>query len=341
MAIAQARFGSLRMEGQDAFRLTRALALSILIHLVVVGGYKTGQKLGIWQSIQLPRWLHPPGLLTNLIPKKPTPAQPKPEEIPLVFLDVSPAQEIVEPPKDAKFYSDRNSQAANPDPKKDLLVPEIDGKQTHVPKTEDVLQPTLPMLQPKQVPDVAAEPQPEVKPKTTQTPGDLVMAKPDLEPKKGEDEGTKKGDQEAPKPKPPRTIAEALARLGENKLVGMKMKQDGGVHRTLEISSMDARGTEFGAYDAYLVRVIANRWYQLLDGLSFAADGYGKVVLEFDLHFNGRVTDMKMTDRSVGESLGLVCEKAVMDPAPFNPWSAEMRRMLGEVRHIQFTFHYE
>src|SRR6516164_6684548 len=148
MAIAQARAGSLRMEGQDAFRLARAFALSILLHLVIVGGYKGGQKLGIWQSIHLPKWLHPPGLLTNLIPKKPAPAQTKPEEIPLVFVDVSQAQETPEPPKDAKFYSDKNAQAANPEPKKDLVVPEVDGKQTHVPKAEDVLQPTLPVLQP-------------------------------------------------------------------------------------------------------------------------------------------------------------------------------------------------
>jgi hypothetical protein len=329
------------MEGQDAFRLARAFALSILLHLVIVGGYKGGQKLGIWQSIHLPKWLHPPGLLTNLIPKKPAPAQTKPEEIPLVFVDVSQAQETPEPPKDAKFYSDKNAQAANPEPKKDLVVPEVDGKQTHVPKAEDVLQPTLPVLQPNPPPDVAADPQPEVKPKTTQSPGDLVMAKPDLEPKKGEDEGAKKGEEEPKKPRPPRTIAEALARLGENKLVGMKMKQDGGVKRELNISSFDVRATPFGDYDAYLVRVIATRWYHLLDQLSFASDGYGKVVLDFDLHFDGRVTDMKMTDRSVGEALGLVCEKAVMDPAPFNAWSAEMRRMLGEVRHIQFTFHYE
>jgi hypothetical protein len=336
--MAQAREGSLRMEGQDGFRLARAFALSLAVHLLVVGGYKVGHKLGIWQAMHLPAWIHPPGMLTELIKKKESPPRPKLEEIPLVFLDVSPAQETPEPPKEAKYYSDKNSLAANPVPKEVQTVPEVDGKQTHVAKTEDTLHPTLPQIQPEPKGEPASEPQPEVKPRASQPVGDLVMAKPDPTPAKGDDDAQK------PPPKPPskpRTIEEALARLGDNRLVGQKMKQEGGVRRTLDISSFDAKATEFGAYDNYLVRVIANRWYGLLDQLSFASDGYGKVVLDFTLHFDGRVTDMNLTDRTVGEALGLVCEKAVMDPAPFKPWSVEMRRMLGESRHIQFTFHYE
>ena len=333
--MAQMRSGSLRMGGKDASRIARALALSICLHLVVVGGYRLGNKLGIWQAMRVPAWLRPPGMLTELFKKKDDRVQPpKPQEIPLVFIDVSPAQATPEPPKDAKFYSDKNALAANPNPKKDLNVPEIDGRQTHVAKTEDVPKPTLPILSPTPTPPAltAPEPEPELKPRATLTPGDLVMAKPDPVLQKGE------GD--APKPRP-RTVEEALARLGDNKLPGPKMKQDGGARRTLDISSFDVRATPFGDYDAYLVSLIAHRWYSLLDQQSFASDGYGKVVLDFNMHSDGSVTDMKITEHTVGEGLALLCQFAVVQQSPYKHWSIEMRRMFGESRHIQFTFHYE
>ena len=38
--------------------------------------------------------------------------------------------------------------------------------------------------------------------------------------------------------------------------------------------------------------------------------------------------------------LGLICQKAVLDPAPFGAWPSDMRRTLGNTRNIQFTFHY-
>jgi hypothetical protein len=49
---------------------------------------------------------------------------------------------------------------------------------------------------------------------------------------------------------------------------------------------------------------------------------------------------MTMVDNNVGEVLGLLCQKAVLDPAPFAAWPSDMRRMLGDSRQIRFTFYY-
>ena len=89
------------------------------------------------------------------------------------------------------------------------------------------------------------------------------------------------------------------------------------------------------------VDAIQNRWYALLDERNYAAESRGKVVLQFVLHPDGRVTDMTMPDNSSGEVLGYICQKAVLDPAPFPAWPIEMRRMIGENRQIQFTFYYD
>jgi len=92
--------------------------------------------------------------------------------------------------------------------------------------------------------------------------------------------------------------------------------------------------------DAALVEAISQRWFTLLDERDYASDSRGKVVLQFALHYDGRVSDMNMAENTTGEVLGLICQKAVLDPAPFAAWPSDMRRILGDVRHIQFTFYY-
>ena len=63
-------------------------------------------------------------------------------------------------------------------------------------------------------------------------------------------------------------------------------------------------------------------------------------MLHFSLHYDGRVTDMTVSETTVSEVLSLLCQKAILDPAPFTTWPAEMRRMMGESRNIQITFYY-
>lgn len=135
----------------------------------------------------------------------------------------------------------------------------------------------------------------------------------------------------------PRTIKEALARRAESGLVGEKMKQDGGVSR-LGISALDARGMAFGAYDAAVIQAIQKRWYSLLESRPTPR---GKVVVEFRMHFDGRVTDVKVNDADVGELYSLFCQKAIQDPAPYPRWPSDMRRqMQADHRDVRFSFFY-
>lgn len=336
MSVAGISIGSVRQERAESSRLVWAFIISMVVHLLIFGGYETGRKLQWWENAHWPAWLLPVKRLADALKKKDSlrAAQPlQPQAPPLLFVDVNPENASVEAPKNATHYSSLNSQAANPEQDKDSNLPKITGEQKHEPKTEDVprhitasLQPTLP------TPPVQAPPQEEVKAKPAQPPGDLAMAKPDPNPAK--DPG------EAPHVRP-RTIKEALARLQDNRLVGQKMKQDGGVRRRLDTSLFDAVATPFGEYDRFLIEAIKNRWYALLDERSYASDTRGKVVLQFVLHPDGRITEMNMSDNTAGEVLGYICQKAVLDPAPFPAWPNEMRRMIGENRPIQFTFYYD
>lgn len=342
------RAGSLRQERAELSRLAWAFAISMILHLLIFGGYEAGKRMHWWENAHWPAWLSPIKRLADALKKK-EPAQPlqplQPQQPPLLFVDVDPAQASQEAPKKATHYSSVNAIAANPDIDKESNLPKISGTQTHVQKTESVaknkpvpLQPTPPVATPAKETQEAAKAQPKPKPKPKQAPGDLAMAKPDLNPSK---EPPPKEPGEEPHTRP-RTIKEALARLqNNNPLLGQKMKQEGGVHRKLDTSLFDTVATPFGAYDQSLIDAIQTRWYALLDERGYALDTRGKVVLQFVLHPDGRVTGMAMSENTAGDVLGYICEKAVLDPAPFPAWPMEMRRMIGENRPIQFTFYYD
>ena len=335
MSIAGMRGWSLRPERAEVSRLAWAFALSLACHLLVFGTYETGKKYNVWQNLHWPAWLHAPQVLKQLLVRKETPPPQRPlQDIPLMFVNVNPALATADAPKNAKYYSDKNSRAANPEPDKITDIPKINGKQPDVPKTEDVPREKFTPLQPTRAVQPAQEEMPEIKPKPAYTPGDLTMAKPSPTPRKTE------GDANEAKPPRPRTINEALARQQNNQLPGEKMKQEGGVQRRHEMASLDTKATPFGDYDRALVDAISQRWYTLLDQREYASDSRGKVVLQFHLHYDGRITEMNVSENTAGEVLGFLCQKAVLDPAPFAAWPSDMRRTLGNVRSIQFTFYY-
>ncbi len=332
MSVAGTPSGTLRLERAEASRLAWAFGVSLLVHLLLVGGYYAGQKALVWYELHRPAWLQSKVLDEFLKRNKPAaPTTPEPEQPPLLFVEVSPAQATPEPPKDAKYYSDKNSQAANPDTSKDTNLPEISGKQTEYVRTEDVPRKEFTPLQPVPPAPKATEEQPEVKAKPTQPPGDLTMAKPDLKPRKEEGE--------TPLPRP-RTLQEAYARQPDKRLAGQKMKQEGGVRRHLEISSLDAKATPCGAYDYAFIQAVQQRWFALLDEWGYTSESRGKVILRFVLHYDGRITDMETGENTAGEVLSLLCEKAIRDPAPYARFTSEMRHEVGDTRNIQFTFFY-
>jgi len=319
----------LRLDRPEISRLAWAFAISIALHLLSYGGYELGKRLNVWEQLRLPAWLQRPKLLAS-VPKQP--ANPVHQEAPLMFVNVSPSQATPEPPENAKFYSSKNSKAANPDADKDTDMPKISGKQTQVVKAEDTPRTKFDQLQP-DFAQLARERQAEqAKARATQPSGDMVMAKPDVTLRQGD--GTTEHSR-------PRTIAEAMRRQNRTQLVGEKMKQDGGVNRVRLEASFDAKSTLFGSYDAALIEAVQSRWYDLLEQVSYNSYRSGRVVMQFHLHYDGRITDLAIVESTVGDMLALMCQKAIFDPAPYDKWSQEMRQTADkDYRDIVFTFYY-
>src|SRR5690242_6958040 len=140
MSVAGAAVGSLRQERAELSRLAWAFGISMLLHLLIFGGYELGKRQHWWENAHWPAWLSPIKKLADALKKKePASFQPlQPQEPPLLFVDVNPANASPEAPKKATHYSSVNSQAANAQIDKESVLPKISGEQKHVAKTEDV-----------------------------------------------------------------------------------------------------------------------------------------------------------------------------------------------------------
>jgi hypothetical protein len=321
VAVTNEKVDSVRLNRFESKRLLWAIVISLALHFLGWGGYELGKKTGLWQKLHWsPR--------QQLAQKKVSPA-PVQESEPSIFLDVDPDQATPEPPKDAKYYSAKNSRAANIAADKDLNQPKLDGKQKDVPKTKDV--PRAPNAKP-QPPQPAPQPKKEeqpAQPKPTELLGDTKLAKLETSPEKNEE-----------KPERPRTVREALAQRSAL-MPSMQMQQDGGTRRQALVPSLDAKSTPFGDYDSRFVGAVTQRWYDLLDSQRFAQDRSGKVTLRFHLNYDGTISNMEILENTVGDLLGYVCSQAVTDPSPFAPWPSDMRRMVGaNFREMTFTFYY-
>lgn len=315
------KIDSLRLNRFESKRLLWALVLSLLAHLLVWGGYELGKKYHLWE-----RWHWPAAL--RLAQKKTPPPAVVPESEPTIFLDVDPDQVSPDAPKNAKYYSAKNSRAANPEAERDVNQPKLTGKQADVPKVREAPRAPITKPQPTTAPPTPQKEQETAPPKPTEEPGETKLAKFDLSPEKKET------------PEKPRTLKEARAQSSPLR-PSIPMQQDGGTRRRALLPSFDSKSTAFGEYDAKIVEAISQRWYDLLDSQKFAQDRTGQVTLRFHLNANGTVSDMTVLKSTVGDLLSYVCQQAVTDPAPFETWPSDMRRAIGaNFREITFTFYY-
>jgi hypothetical protein len=359
MARAHDDFSSLRFSRTEILRLIVALLLSALLHLVIWGGYHTGEKMGWWQKWHVPAWLH---LKQKSFPLQ---AQMVHNEEPTIFVDVSHAD--ADAPQQSRFYSDKNSRAANP-VLANANVPRIEGSQSVVPKTEDAARPVkaasptppepanqvakaasaenakadktpeLPKLQPSMPPPSPQPAEAVDDPAAPPTPGETDLPQPKKFNPVSMPTPTANASAQS-QPVRPRTLKQALAQ--RDQIPGRQMQQDGGVARHADWAALDVKSSQFGDYDREIVEAVSQRWYDLLDSRRFAQDRSGKVMLRFKLKPDGSIIEMQTLENTVGELLGYLCQEAIEEAAPFAKWPPDMVRMIGaNYREITFTFYY-
>ena len=319
--------------------LVTALVLSLLIHLLLLGAWKIGDQFGWWKHTpewlnQWTRWLARTDLkvFPRMIEVRPQARPPQPPVIPMTFVEVDPETVTTEAPKDAKYYSSKNAKASNPDPAVEIEKPKIDGKQDKVVRVMDNEKPKPFPLQPSAPPPPKEEP-PAPPPPAEVKPGDMAARKPT----EGIDAATDTSQAQTKPRERPRKLADARAARGM--LQGEKIRQDGGVSNRGRVA-FDTRQTPFGEYDAAFIAAVEQCWHRLLEDHR-GNQRSGWVVVDFRLNSDGRITDLNIQSNNTGEIYGMICQRAILDPAPYQKWPAEMLRAIGSnSREIRFTFYY-
>src|SRR5262245_28972545 len=155
--------------------LAVALVLSLVIHLMLLGTWRVAVRMGWWNHhaawlVKLTQKLAAakPRIRFPLQPKPPPPS-PQNQEIPLTFLEVDPTTAVDKAPENAKFYSDKNTVASNPEPDT-KPTPKIDGHQDQVVRVMEKEKPLPFPLQPDPPKPKGGEEPPK--------PGDLALNKP-------------------------------------------------------------------------------------------------------------------------------------------------------------------
>jgi hypothetical protein len=315
--------------------LRRAFIVSVLIHMAGFGGWKLARHYKVFDGgARIPRWLEK--AVAAVTPAKPKIAPPPLEEkgpVELQFVQTDPSLATVKPPDKAKYQGAVNQVAANPTQSKLSENPRIDGKQVHELQTTEAPRTAHQAKPQPAAPKAEDNLEEKAQAKSKLATGNIGAAAPRVTLPALSDDGDKG---QAKKNKRKRTLAEvkmAQASPGERSF------QEGGVGNIQLQTSLAVQGTAIGSYENAFVTAVKERWYSLLNDRN--PSQAGRVRLEFVIHSDGRISDMKVLLNEVGEFYGQLCQMAVYDPAPYGEWPPEMRRELQSNQwKVTFTFWY-
>ena len=120
---------------------------------------------------------------------------------------------------------------------------------------------------------------------------------------------------------------------------GLLLRRPVGVNRAGTIA-IDARFSNYGDYTQRMLEAIQSSWWSIIERSRFEGVSRGNVIVRFRLHRDGTVTDAQVLGSEVTRVMTLACKDAVMAPAPYDIWRADMVAMYGESDTVTINFIY-
>ena len=226
-------------------------------------------------------------------------------------------------PKTAPFTSARNQTAAQP-------VPEKMPSNSALPKSAGT-SPEIRLIQakPRSIDQSQAQPTP--------TPA-ISMAGPKAAPPPGPG---KAAAQPVPKAAPaPTPVDPERPRASiPSGTAGLLLRNSVGVNRAGAVA-IDARFSQYGDYTQRMLEAIQSSWWSIIERSQFESVQRGRVTVRFRLHRDGTVTDATILSNEVTRVMSLACKDAVMAPAPYDIWRADMVALYGESDIVTINFYY-
>jgi len=226
-------------------------------------------------------------------------------------------------PKTAPFTSSRNQTAAQP-------VPEKMPSNSALPKSAGT-SPEIRLAQgkPRSIDQSQAQPTPAPA---------ISMAGPKSAPPPGPGKAAAKP---VPKAAPAPTPADPERPRASipSGTAGLLLRNSVGVNRAGAVA-IDARFSQYGDYTQRMLEAIQSSWWSIIERSQFEGVTRGRVTVSFRLHRDGTVTDATIRSSEVTRVMSLACKDAVMAPAPYDIWRADMVALYGESDMVTINFYY-
>jgi len=282
-----------------------ALVATVLLHVA----------LGTWLSSPLTLALRLPVVPAKVMLAR-TPVDPSRLPASMRLAETAP-QGNREIPAEAPHIASRNQVAAQP-------VPEKAPTRSALPRSEGESTDTLRLAQARprsaeQVVDVAPRAEagtPNVGVQTARAPSATGL-----------------------QPRPPATPASTPRASLPSGTYGLLLRNPVGVSRAGTLS-LDGRFSSYGDYSQRMFEAIQASWWALIERTHFDDFAAGFVVIRFRIHRDGTVSDAEILASTVPPLAALTCKDAILMPAPYDIWRADMVAMLGEDEPVTVTFHY-
>ena len=120
---------------------------------------------------------------------------------------------------------------------------------------------------------------------------------------------------------------------------GLLLRNSVGVNRAGAVA-IDARFSQYGDYTQRMLEAIQSSWWSIIERSQFEGVNRGRVTVRFRLHRDGTVTDATILSNEVTRVMSLACKDAVMAPAPYDAWRADMVALYGESDIVTINFYY-
>lgn len=127
-------------------------------------------------------------------------------------------------------------------------------------------------------------------------------------------------------------------RLAPELTTGTVMRSESSARRR-DTLALDATFSEFGEYEQQFYAAVQTGWYQEIEFFQ-PIDTATQVHVQFTLHADGRVSDVKAVQSNASEIATFICENAISKRSPFRPWTREMVRVFGQERTLTVRFRY-
>ncbi len=120
---------------------------------------------------------------------------------------------------------------------------------------------------------------------------------------------------------------------------GLLLRNNVGVNRAGAVA-VDARFSQYGDYVQRMLEAVQSSWWDIIERSRFETVATGSCVVRFVLRRDGTVRDAQILRSDVPRMMALACKDAVMAPAPYDAWRADMVALYGEEDVVTISFHY-